>query len=582
MAPILIRSSKCLRENHENETHTKRNKYFIESMFISNRFDSQKQKSFVLPILVAIYGIVIFNSAWICDDAYITLRTVDNFVNGYGLTWNVAERVQTFTNPLWTLLLSALNFVTHEAYYTTILSSIIISLFTVWFSIYKLGNKNIYSALIVAATLCCSKAFVDYSTSGLENPLIHLFIVMFYWVFFYFDNNFKKLFWLCFFASISVFNRIDTALLFAPALIWFFLSLRGKLGKRKILYSLTGLLPFILWELFAIIYYGFPFPNTAIAKLNTGVPTMELVLQGLYYFMDSLKRDPTTLITITATFIIVFTARDKKSIIAFAGVILYLIYVLLIGGDFMSGRFFAAPFCLSAVILASRVQILLTKKKAVSLFVLIIVTALINPISPVRADRTYQEIQITENGIADERGWYYQRTGLLVSSELKNRPGSTHSKIINLGLNYKRESHEYPVRVVGNAGYIGYYSGPKVYLIDVLGLSDPFLARLKPDLDSGWRFGLPQKTGWRIGHFFRHLPKGYFETKLLKKNMIQNPVYANQYEKIELIIRGEIFSLQRFSEIWKFNTGKYTGGFDNTAQQEETIERQNETGSKTQ
>jgi hypothetical protein len=41
------------------------------------------------------------------DDAYITLRTVDNWVNGRGLVWNTAERVQTYTHPLWMLLLSA-------------------------------------------------------------------------------------------------------------------------------------------------------------------------------------------------------------------------------------------------------------------------------------------------------------------------------------------------------------------------------------------------------------------------------------------------------------------------------------------
>jgi arabinofuranosyltransferase len=44
--------------------------------------------------------------AWLCDDAYITFRTVDNFIHGYGLTWNVAERVQAYTHPLWMLLLS--------------------------------------------------------------------------------------------------------------------------------------------------------------------------------------------------------------------------------------------------------------------------------------------------------------------------------------------------------------------------------------------------------------------------------------------------------------------------------------------
>ncbi|MBK7217390.1 MAG: hypothetical protein IPH95_10125 [Candidatus Promineofilum sp.] len=33
--------------------------------------------------------------AWMGDDAFITLRTVDNFVAGRGLVYNVGERVQS-------------------------------------------------------------------------------------------------------------------------------------------------------------------------------------------------------------------------------------------------------------------------------------------------------------------------------------------------------------------------------------------------------------------------------------------------------------------------------------------------------
>ena len=39
-------------------------------------------------------------AAWVADDAFITLRTVDNLLAGYGPRWNVVERVQTYTHPL--------------------------------------------------------------------------------------------------------------------------------------------------------------------------------------------------------------------------------------------------------------------------------------------------------------------------------------------------------------------------------------------------------------------------------------------------------------------------------------------------
>ena len=73
-----------------------------------------------LAVLVAAVALVvtIVRSAWYCDDAFITWRTVDNFVNGHGLTWNVAERVQTYTHPLWMMLLTVAYFLTREANFT--------------------------------------------------------------------------------------------------------------------------------------------------------------------------------------------------------------------------------------------------------------------------------------------------------------------------------------------------------------------------------------------------------------------------------------------------------------------------------
>ena len=52
--------------------------------------------------IIAFLGLLLLN-AWISDDAYITFRTVHNLVAGYGPVYNITDRVQTFTNPLWML-----------------------------------------------------------------------------------------------------------------------------------------------------------------------------------------------------------------------------------------------------------------------------------------------------------------------------------------------------------------------------------------------------------------------------------------------------------------------------------------------
>jgi len=65
-------------------------------------FLRRRHLPWLLVTALLIFSVV--RSAWLCDDAFITFRTADNFIHGYGLTWNVAERVQTYTHPLWLFL----------------------------------------------------------------------------------------------------------------------------------------------------------------------------------------------------------------------------------------------------------------------------------------------------------------------------------------------------------------------------------------------------------------------------------------------------------------------------------------------
>src|SRR5947209_2599838 len=81
--------------------------------------NSRKSKS-LIALALAFFLFIITRDSWLSDDAYITFRTVDNFIHGYGLTWNVDERVQVYTHPLWMFLLSAVYFCTYEFYYSAL------------------------------------------------------------------------------------------------------------------------------------------------------------------------------------------------------------------------------------------------------------------------------------------------------------------------------------------------------------------------------------------------------------------------------------------------------------------------------
>ena len=75
--------------------------------------------------------------------------------------------------------------------------------------------------------------------------------------------------------------------------------------------GITGLLPFILWEVFATWYYGFPFPNTAYVKLGTAIPVREYLVRGIQYFLTSLSFDPVLLLVPLYAAVMVFIVRKK-------------------------------------------------------------------------------------------------------------------------------------------------------------------------------------------------------------------------------------------------------------------------------
>ena len=296
----------------------------------------------IVITLLTLSAIIIVRNAWLCDDAYITFRVVDNFINGYGLRWNVAERVQVYTHPLWMLLLSSFYFFTREIFFTSNTISVIISLLAITLTAFKL-SKDHRNAILAITILCMSKAFIDYSASGLENPLTHLLLALFFIAFLKPDTSRRKLLALSLFTSLGILNRMDTLLLFGPSLCYAIfehlitssdVNLRSRLIKT-FFSLLTGFLPFILWEAFSVFYYGFPFPNTAYAKLNTGIPAIILVKQGLYYLIGSLPKKTdlvTPTVILSGTVLAVFSKSNRNKSIA-AGILLYVLYIVKIGGD---------------------------------------------------------------------------------------------------------------------------------------------------------------------------------------------------------------------------------------------------------
>ena len=124
----------------------------------------------VALLLCLIFLGVLLRTAWLSDDALITLRTVLNFTHGYGLTFNVAERVQAYTHPLWILMLTGAYLVAGNVYYAAIGLSVGVSLVVFW-STLRLAATSA-QVWIVAAVLLFSRAVCGLFDVGSREPAV--------------------------------------------------------------------------------------------------------------------------------------------------------------------------------------------------------------------------------------------------------------------------------------------------------------------------------------------------------------------------------------------------------------------------
>jgi arabinofuranosyltransferase len=495
--------------------------------------------SFIICFLLLFY--VIFTNAWVCDDAYITFRSIDNFIHGYGLTWNIDERVQVYTHPLWMLLLSLFYFFTREIYITSIVVSIVLSLLSVAIISQGISKTKLFTLLCIIL-FCYSKAFVEYATSGLENPLSYIIIALFFFVYLNEKTDEKKLLYLSVIAAFGIVNRLDTLLIYIPPLV--FAYIKAGRWKKGLLYVLIGFLPLYIWELFSLLYYGFPFPNTAYAKLNAGIPEIELWNQGLDYILTTMRTDPITFFIILCGVSVSFVLEEKQGIPIGIGILLYVLYIIKIGGCFMAGRYFALPF-VCAVIILSQIEHTIMKWLYVPFTAIVLIVGFFSLHTIVFSEEYDNQVKYYNGQISNEKAFYFRSTGL---RKRKQYFSPQECRAAQYGLAFREKGKHVVVRQ--GIGIEGFYAGPSVHIIDSLGLADAFLARLYCTYEKG-------RPGWVIGHFRREIPEGYIETIESGKNVIVEKELAAFYDTLSLLIRGNIFDGKRFVEMIKFNAGCY-------------------------
>lgn len=490
-----------------------------------------------LTVALAAYAVHAgYQLRWVGDDAFISFRYAKNLIEGHGLVFNPGERVEGYTNFLWTVLIAGAMACGADPITAAIVLSLaslatLVALVT-WLSVrlapsgstvlvsfaavvsagsYLLANfgtsglETMFAATlgVAALVLACKGRWVGASTAAIAAAMSHP------------DH---LLLWVC----LGVALVTDPKVIRTP-LQW----LHDRARRRTLLAFLAPLaLIFIPYFVARWAYYGDLFPNTYYAKSG-----------NLFYFEQGGRYLLITLFAgglFAAVPLAVAGALNRTADVAgryFLAVLpIFTFYVAKVGGDFMLGRLLVPLLPLVFVFAEAACRDLLAQPKkawrvAGGLAVLGFFLAAL-PVRVVRAGEKYWHV-------SDERSFYPLAAPSVdgIRSHYKRRAEELKRHVLRHGID--------PLLGAGNVGVVGFLSG--VRIVDILALADRNVAHM------------PITKRSRPGH--EKIARGPY---LLERqvDLSDDPIFPHPYSRLsEVRVGGSLFYMSGYKpdlvEAWK-------------------------------
>ncbi|NTU86375.1 MAG: hypothetical protein HGA45_44770, partial [Chloroflexales bacterium] len=333
-----------------------------------------------LTILVALSGRLW--PAWLSDDAFISFRYAQNLAQGQGLVYNPGERVEGYTNFLWTMLAALVVRLGGDVAVWSHLAGVALGVAVVLLT-YGLGSRLAGSpwGLLAALIVGTSQSLLLYTGrgSGLETGLFTLLLLAASERYLSAlassggdeEIALRPLVAAGLLLALAALTRPEGGLVFALTaghlLVAPLVAAYGRGGRRwlwaipwRALAALSGaflaiFLPYFLWRLW---YYGDLLPNTFYAKTGGG---LSQVLRGLEYaggFALTLG-GPLLLVALAP-----WAVGWRVALVSWRGYLLpvvlaYTAYIVAVGGDHFRGeRFFVPMLPMVAILLSDGIAML--------------------------------------------------------------------------------------------------------------------------------------------------------------------------------------------------------------------------------
>ena len=222
---------------------------------------------------------------YVTDDTYIHLQYARHLAAGDGFVFNTGERVYGSTSPLWVLLLADVMAMGVDGLLAAKLlgGAATLAALLLWATLIRRTIASPWLRAFAVLSWAAHAWMLRWSLSGMETPLAVALVLGGLVAFtsarpWGSRSRLASLLW-----ALAALARPECGVLL---LLWVGLRLaeRGlSAGARDVLHGLwPGLLVQFAWLVFALGYFGTPFPNTLAAKAAGG--------EGWAYFAEQLLR----------------------------------------------------------------------------------------------------------------------------------------------------------------------------------------------------------------------------------------------------------------------------------------------------
>jgi len=392
------------------------------------------------------------------DDAFISFRYAENFLNGEGLVYNSGERVEGYTNFLWVILLALFKGLFGLSYLFSsrlmgVAAGCVIFVLLFYLIKYHFRSNLLFYFTAVSLLMLSNKSLPYWSIASLETAAFSCMILA---------------------ALLAEYRRptltpallvIATLLRPEGVIVFAVVFLHRLIREREIPWRSLGLyvVPLLPFAVFKITYYGSLFPNPYYAKSGVG---LEYIITGLEYLWHFLSTVGIYGIIFVVPLLGIKKLWGRLSLL-YLFLLAYVAYIVWVGGDVLKVYRFFVPIMpvLYLMFMASVFEMLVrdggaNKKVRQLAFVVVLLFAAGSYLLSRGHINAY---------------WYAERNLIskmdFVSSKMKENIAGDFSLAVS---------------TIGKTGYnlIGHR------VIDMLGLTDSYIAR-NPEyiagMESSWK-----------------------------------------------------------------------------------------------